>query len=399
MDANGRGGRPPGEEHLLKASEYFLGHRNLDGCRKYALQAQESNPSNATAAAVAQILAIVDVLAATAETRLNNRPDWYAILGAKRYSEDSQFIRNRFRDLILLLNPNKNKFAFADEAFELVRRAWAVLSNPSKKTQFDNDLRTFESETKADNNIGSAEAMEEGQCAFGNDTFWTVCPYCYYVYEYTRVYEECCLRCQNQNCGRGFHAVAISSPPPPAVVMNGHYWCSGFYPGGFEGGGGKKISSWMPFTPMFMGTPQAEDVNGSKRESFVEIYDGSDNSIGDEIKSKSKETLVDANGKKMQFQTVEVRKEDDELIHGCATNTEEIEIPNPSALRGVMKRKKSVAKNTKKMMGKGTRIMTDEPGRGHAEGMEMGNEGDSVMGGFQFFEGDDDIFVVLQDGF
>ncbi|KAL6962019.1 hypothetical protein U1Q18_036975 [Sarracenia purpurea var. burkii] len=55
------------------------------------------------------------------------------------------------------------------------------------------------------------------------------------------------------------------------VVMNGHYWCSGFYPGGFEGGDGKKISSWMPFTPIFMGTTEAEDVNGSKREIFVEI--------------------------------------------------------------------------------------------------------------------------------
>ncbi|KAL6978557.1 hypothetical protein U1Q18_020225 [Sarracenia purpurea var. burkii] len=73
----------------------------------------------------------------------------------------------------------------------------------------------------------------------------------------------------------------------------------------------------------------------------------------------------------MQFQTVEVRKEDEELIHGCATNTEETEVRNPSALMGVMKRKKSVAKNTKKMMGKGTRIMTEEAGRGHAEGMEM----------------------------
>ncbi|KAL6987712.1 hypothetical protein U1Q18_013460 [Sarracenia purpurea var. burkii] len=52
MDANGRGGRPPGEEHLLKP--------------------QESNPSNAAAA---EILAIIDVLAAAAETRFNNRLD------------------------------------------------------------------------------------------------------------------------------------------------------------------------------------------------------------------------------------------------------------------------------------------------------------------------------------
>ncbi|KAL6967109.1 hypothetical protein U1Q18_032911 [Sarracenia purpurea var. burkii] len=52
MDANGRGGRPPGEEHLLKA--------------------QESDRRNAAAA---QILTIVDVLAAAFETHSNNRLD------------------------------------------------------------------------------------------------------------------------------------------------------------------------------------------------------------------------------------------------------------------------------------------------------------------------------------
>ena len=108
----------------------------------------------------------------------------------------------------------------------LVLGAWTVLSNPSKKTQFDIELKIFESRAKTQRREDSGGKME-GQ---GGETFWTVCPYCYYVYEYPRVYEECCLRCQNQNCRRGFHAAEIPRPPPAAVVSNGQYWCLGFYP-------------------------------------------------------------------------------------------------------------------------------------------------------------------------
>lgn len=53
----------------------------------------------------------------------------------------------------------------------------------------------------------------------GVETFWTICPYCYYIYEYKIEYFDCCLRCQN--CERAFHAVAIDGPLPQTTLVEG----------------------------------------------------------------------------------------------------------------------------------------------------------------------------------
>lgn len=60
----------------------------------------------------------------------------------------------------------------------------------------------------------------------GGGSFWTVCPYCYFLFEYEKVYEDCCLRCTN--CGTAFHAVAIQLP----YVVEGrdeYYCCLGVF--------------------------------------------------------------------------------------------------------------------------------------------------------------------------
>ncbi|CAK7339627.1 unnamed protein product [Dovyalis caffra] len=51
------------------------------------------------------------------------------------------------------------------------------------------------------------------------ESFWTVCPYCYYMYEYEGLYEDCCLRCQNQNCNRAFHGVSMPQPSADMLVQ------------------------------------------------------------------------------------------------------------------------------------------------------------------------------------
>lgn len=53
----------------------------------------------------------------------------------------------------------------------------------------------------------------------GTESFWTVCPYCYYLYEYEIVYLDCCLRCQN--CKMAFDGVAISGPLPKITMVEG----------------------------------------------------------------------------------------------------------------------------------------------------------------------------------
>ncbi|KAG4113973.1 hypothetical protein ERO13_D12G016850v2 [Gossypium hirsutum] len=84
-------------------------------------------------------------------------------------------------------------------------------------------------------------------------TFWTACPYCYVLYEYPKVYEDCTLRCQAENCRRAFHAVVIPSPPP--VDGKETYLCTmGFFPLGFSGNGenmGGNFPRWSPVSTMF----------------------------------------------------------------------------------------------------------------------------------------------------
>lgn len=155
------------------------------------------------------------------------------------------------------------------------------------------------------------------------------------------------------------------------------------------------------------------------------IGNNSDNSSDDELMGKTEEN---ASGKNLQTEQV---KKGVESFDGCTRKTyhhREVPSPSPSpsVAKPVMKRKKSVARNTKKIMGKGTRIKKDETipehvegpdwdtddaskdyedfGSGIAGGMETlgSSRGQSGTGmdGLQFFDGeDDDIFVGLQDGF
>ncbi|RYQ98663.1 hypothetical protein Ahy_B07g086431 isoform F [Arachis hypogaea] len=200
-------------ERLLGIAEKLLHTRDLNGSREFAILAQETEP---LLEGSDQILAIVDVLLA-ADNRPNaatshphhHQLDWYGILQVDRRTNDLDLIKRNYRRLALLLHPDKSRFAYADHAFKLVADAWAVLSDPIKKSNYDK--------------------QRQGQNRSGN--FWTACPYCYRLYEYPRVYEGCCLRCQN--CDRSFHGISIPSLPPLVPGQDAYYCCWGFFPMGF----------------------------------------------------------------------------------------------------------------------------------------------------------------------
>lgn len=118
-----------------------------------------------------------------------------------------------------------------------------MLSNPVEKARFDEELR-----------------RSGGGCTSASDggTFWTMCPYCYYVYEFDRVYEECCLKCSNGKCRRAFQAVEIvGGSPPDEVVEQGYYRCQGFVPVKDVG-----IGSWVPYVPKTKGEVEEDDCKG-----------------------------------------------------------------------------------------------------------------------------------------
>ncbi|XVE60593.1 hypothetical protein DITRI_Ditri05aG0140900 [Diplodiscus trichospermus] len=269
---------------LLGIAEKLLQKRDFNGSREFAILAQETEP---LLDGSDQILAIADVLLA-AEKRINNHHDWYSILQIDRESEDYDLIKKQYRRLALLLHPDKNKFPFADQAFKLVADAWAVLSNSSKKSLYDKELSLF---TRIDLSSAGDRSNQPGKLPVTRraqnkehalhrtpnsktqnenqrtrlSTFWTACPYCYRLFEYPRVYEGCCLRCQN--CDKAFHAVLIPTLPPLVPGKEAYYCCWAFFPLGFVSGGqegeGKAPSgfpNWMP--PMFQGVQQESERNG-----------------------------------------------------------------------------------------------------------------------------------------
>ncbi|KAL1364925.1 hypothetical protein AAHE18_03G252100 [Arachis hypogaea] len=299
---DGGGGNRAEAERWLYTANKLLSARDLHGAQSFAIRARESDP---TFDASELLLTVIDTLLA-GETRINDQHrDWYGILQILRYSTNIDHIAAQYHRLALLLDPHRNPFAFAAHAFSLIHDAWSVLSNPAKKAMYDADLRLLTSTpppapaatqqqphhhqhhqhnplTQAqpqstprrnprskdaasgasDPNVQNRTAAESARqtrtavAAASNDaaatesSFWTSCPYCYVLYEYPRVYEECTLRCQS--CRRGFQAVVIRSPP-----LNGKdsSFCSwGFFPLGFSQDS-KDIngfsSNWNPFSPLF----------------------------------------------------------------------------------------------------------------------------------------------------
>lgn len=274
-------------ERLLGIAEKLLQTRDLNGSKDFAILAQETEP---LLDGSDQILAIADVLL-SAEKRINNHHDWYSILQIDRRSDESDLIKKQYRRLALLLHPDKNKFALADQAFKLVADAWAVLSDSSKKSLYDNELslyskidlaslRAEREQAQASQKLpvrrtsrsggykkkgatAGVEGVGGGDGDFNGhnhhqpppssnklSSFWTACPYCYILYEYPGVYEGCCLRCQN--CQRAFHAALIPSLPPMVPGKDAYHCCWAFFPLGFTTNGktsGTGFPNWMP--PMF----------------------------------------------------------------------------------------------------------------------------------------------------
>ncbi|XP_044475599.1 dnaJ homolog subfamily C member 14 [Mangifera indica] len=266
-------------ERLLGVAEKLLTQGDFNGSKEFAILAQETEP---LLDGSDQIIAVADVLIA-ADKRINNHHDWYSILQIDRRSDDQDLIKKQFRRFAFLLHPDKNKYPFADRAFRLVADAWAVLSDARKKSPYDHELSLFTNIdlTNSDSTQPGKLPVRRGRPPNSTkknnprddnynhnrheeqrsklSTFWTTCPYCYILYEYPKVYENCCLRCQN--CRRGFHAILIPKLPPLVPGKEAYYCCWGFFPMGYSAGNhGNGVATppstsgfpnWMP--PLFPG--------------------------------------------------------------------------------------------------------------------------------------------------
>lgn len=81
--------------------------------------------------------------AASSSCACSAAPHWYRILMVSEKA-DLTAIKKRYRQLALLLHPDKNKHARAEEAFKLVSEAYGHLSDSKKRETFDVNIRKKE---------------------------------------------------------------------------------------------------------------------------------------------------------------------------------------------------------------------------------------------------------------
>lgn len=382
----------------LKAAEFFLQAKNFDDCRKNASRAQALDPIHP---GPTQLLAIAAVISASSSSAAAEdgaspqRPDYYSILGVPRFTGDLHLIETRVEKLCAILNPRENHYALAEEAYRLVVEAWLVLSIPTQRAVFDEEL-------KMKPKFGNGS---------GTQSFWTMCPYCYYVYEYPMVFKECCMRCQNEKCRRAFHGVAIP-PPPPDVVAMGKFSCPGFMPIRVGGNG---MDSWTPFAPIGLGA-FAETGTRNENERKGDGLAGN-GEHGDKFKfpnqafgrmdaenENGNEKLANDVNRAAKSHNVEMNWHDrDQRMKTRHDSDHRMETDGGNV---GMKKQKMVAKSTKKLMGKGVRIQVinavplDSTADDRASGYTYnGKESELISGKLEFFEEGDDICVGFHPGF
>ncbi|CAL9148388.1 unnamed protein product [Musa hybrid cultivar] len=234
IDGHG-GGRGGSGSRWLEIAERLLGARDLVGSKRFAERAMEAEP---LLDGVDQVLAVADVLLA-GQRRINNHVDWYAVLqllppSASSDGSDAADIRRQYRRLALLLHHDRNRSPGAEAAFRLVADAFAVLSNPDKKSLFDAEIRIAAAAAAA------ASKPSPSPSPVTAEPFWTKCPTCCNVHMFAGEYLNLALRCST--CRQPFLATELSSPPP-VVPGTDMYYCSwGFFPLGSNNGKKENIN-------------------------------------------------------------------------------------------------------------------------------------------------------------
>ncbi|PPD97969.1 hypothetical protein GOBAR_DD05042 [Gossypium barbadense] len=147
-------------ERWLTIAAKLLASGDFHGTRTFAIRARESAPVLAD-----QILAVTDTLL----TAQSNPRDWYGILQLVPLTQSMEVVESQYRKLAILLNPVKNTLSFADQAFRFVSEAWNVLSNPSNKLIYDNELRFLQ--------FGHVSQLEGGEQLglnnYSSESTWT----------------------------------------------------------------------------------------------------------------------------------------------------------------------------------------------------------------------------------
>ncbi|XP_055343677.1 dnaJ homolog subfamily B member 12-like [Paramacrobiotus metropolitanus] len=76
--------------------------------------------------------------------RVKKCTTFYEVLQVEKTNFSEAVLKKQYRKLALVLHPDKNKAPHAGEAFKIVGKAYAVLSNPQKKVDYDTHGENYE---------------------------------------------------------------------------------------------------------------------------------------------------------------------------------------------------------------------------------------------------------------
>lgn len=179
---------------------------------------------------ISQLMIVCEVHISAQKKINGSEMDWYGILQVERTADEAT-IKKQFRKLALQLHPDKNKFAGAEAAFKLIGEANRLLTDQTKRSQYDMKCRvsirpvapkppsyqshnnSFTGATNSSSNVPSQFSGSYSRQWAPHMTFWTTCQFCHVRYQYFREYVNRVLRCQN--CGKSFTAFDFGPQPVP----------------------------------------------------------------------------------------------------------------------------------------------------------------------------------------
>ncbi|KAL5717542.1 hypothetical protein ACHQM5_010528 [Ranunculus cassubicifolius] len=211
----------------IDIAEKCFQENDVSGAKKFALKAQNICPG---LVGLPQMLATFDVYLSAAD-KIMGEPDFYAILGVNP-AADEDTLRKQHKLIARMLHPDKNKAVGADGAFKILSEAWSVLSDKTKRDEYDqrrflkitqqkvpattppscNELVNFANKTSQSQRSSACPSVSGSSSRHANTkTFWTVCHQCKMQFEYPRLYLSCvivCVACHE-------HTYALETTPPP----------------------------------------------------------------------------------------------------------------------------------------------------------------------------------------
>ncbi|KAL8160896.1 hypothetical protein V2J09_012385 [Rumex salicifolius] len=245
-------------------------------------------------------------------------------------------------------------------------------------------------------------------------SFWTACPYCYYLYEYPKAFQDCTLRCQN--CRRAFQAIPV--PGPPGNDGNTSFCSWGFFPIGFSMTSWKKNtdnangfgSNWMPFSPMFA-CPVQPEVKKKKvweivdeDEDEFDVSDSSDDPDSSDDWGSTRKKVKRGSGKSRRGRprkksNVETEKGSNGVVNGESVAERTVNHGANGTKNDAVNHKAVASGSLRKQTGKGVRgrkkldlnVEFSNEVEDHAPVTREGN-GEEVV---EFFEGLDEFLSTL----